>query len=639
MARTGRSRHPRGSALLGRLGETLGGPSDRFDLALVEVTGLDAIGEQHPVALPVEPVGEDHLALGALGHAVQLHDRAHPVAHLEIELVGVRVGEGVRLPELHRQHSARSGTEDATCAATCDATTVGRGPRASRDPVSPGHDPAGQRYTRTSVKSSLETLEGNKVKLYVEVEEAEFEHDIDRACKVIAKGVRLPGFRNGKVPRKVLEARVGLAPAREQALRDAVPQYLAKAVREHQVDLIATPEVEITDGEEAGPVEFDATCEVRPVVSVAGYEGLRVELPSIEVSDDELTEARAAELRKNGELVDVDRPIQAGDYVTIDLAATRDGEEVMGLNTEDWSYEVGQGWVTDDFDDHLVGAAAGDELSFTSTPKGTEEPADFTVTVGQVQEMTEPELTDDWVSDHLGEFDTVEEWNDHLRESLVESKLGQARQQLVSAVTGALAGLVDLVPPEAMVNAELNQRVQGTVQQFQAQGIDLGQWLAATGQEPDQFVESMRGASVEAVKVDLALRAIADAESVEVEPHDLDAEYARMAMQYQQKAKDIRKAYEQNDAVPDLIAQIRKSKAFDWLLHHVDFVDPDGAPIDRDALLGHSHDDEGGHGDSEHDAADVSAAAAAVIAATDAAAANTDETPADDPVDDDPEPS
>ena len=139
-----------------------------------------------------------------------------------------------------------------------------------------------------------------------------------------------------------------------------------------------------------------------------------------------------------------------------------------------------------------------------------------------------------------------------------------------------------------MVDADLNQRVQGVVQQFQAQGIDLGQWLAATGQGPDEFIESMRGASVEAVKVDLALRAVAEAESIEVEPHDFDAEYARMAMQYGQKAKDIRKAYEDNEAVPELAAQIRKSKAFDWLLHHIDFVDAAGNPIDRDTLLGHT---------------------------------------------------
>ena len=461
----------------------------------------------------------------------------------------------------------------------------------------------------------METLEGNKVKLYVEVDETEFEHDIDRAFKLIAKEVNLPGFRAGKAPRRVLEARVGIGPAREQALRDAVPQYLAKAVREHEIDLIATPEVEITDGAESGPVEFDATCEVRPTITVPGYGGLRVELPGLTVTDDDLAEARRAELKRGGSLVDVDRPVQTGDFLTLDLAVTRDGEELAGLNTEGWSYEVGQGWVTDDFDDHLLGASTGDVLTFTSTPKGLDEPADFEVTVTAVQTRVVPELTDDWVADNLGEFDTVEEWNASLRESLAEQKLDAARQGLVRSLNEALAALVEIDVPEPMVDADLNQRVQGTAQQFQAQGVDLGQWLAATGQDPDQFVESMRGASVEAVKVDLALRAVADTEQLDAEPHDFEAEYARMAMQYQQKAKDIRKAYEQNDAVPELMAQIRKSKSFDWLLHHIDFVDADGAAIDRDTLLGHSHDD-----DHEHDTADVQAAAAAVIAATDAAA-------------------
>lgn len=451
------------------------------------------------------------------------------------------------------------------------------------------------------MKSSLEALEGNKVKLYVEVEEDEFEHDIDRAFKAIAKEVRLPGFRAGKAPRKVLEARVGIGPAREQALRDAVPQYLARAVREHQVDLIATPEVEITDGEESGPVEFDATCEVRPSITIEGYADLSVELPGIEVSDDDLDAAHQAELRKHASLVDADRPIENGDYLTIDLSTVRDGEEVLGLNTEDWSYEVGQGWVTDDFDDQLIGASAGDELTFTSTPKGTEGEAEFTVKITAVQTMELAELDDEWVSDHLGEFETVEEWDASLRESLGTTKLNQARQQLVRAVNAALAGLVEIEPPEAMINNDLGQRVQGTVQQFQAQGIDLGQWLAATGQDPDSFVESMRGQSEEAVKVDLALRAVADAEEIVVEGTDLEAEFARIAMQYGEKARDVRRAYEQNDGVADLTSQIRKSKALDWLVHHVAFVDPDGNPIGRDALLGHGHDADGNHIHDDHD--------------------------------------
>ena len=147
------------------------------------------------------------------------------------------------------------------------------------------------------MKSTLEALEGNKVKLSVAVDETEFDKDIDAAFRKIAREVRLPGFRAGKAPRRVLEARIGIAPAREQALRDSIPLYLAKAVREHDVDLIASPEVEITSGEEEGPVGFDATCEVRPEITVPGYDGLRVELPAPEASDAEVDEAVAGPAR------------------------------------------------------------------------------------------------------------------------------------------------------------------------------------------------------------------------------------------------------------------------------------------------------------------------------------------------------
>jgi trigger factor len=456
------------------------------------------------------------------------------------------------------------------------------------------------------VKSSVEPLEGNKVKLYVEVEEAEFDRDIDRAFKAIAREINMPGFRAGKAPRRVLEARIGIGPAREQALRDSIPQYLARAVREHDVDLIATPEVEITGGQDEGPVEFDATCEVRPEVTVPGYAGLRVELPAPEATDAEIDEAIDAELRRHGSLSDVDRPAAPGDFVTIDLAATRDGDEVMGLNTEDWSYEIGQGWVAETFDDELTGASAGDVLTFTATPKGTEDPADFTVTVQRVQELTLPEPTDEWVADHLGEFETVDEWRADIRERISDGKLNRGRQQLVGKLTEALAGLVDVDAPEAMVSTDLQNRVQNTVQQFQAQGIDLEAWLSATGQDPNGFVEGMRSQSEQAVKADLALRAVATAEGLDVGDDELEAEYARIAMQVGQKAKDVRRAYERNDAVPELVAQLRKSKAFDWLLHHVEIVDPDGTPIDRDLVLGHTdHDhDHADHDHADHDHAD-----------------------------------
>ena len=158
------------------------------------------------------------------------------------------------------------------------------------------------------MKSTVEPLEGNKVKLSVEVEQAEFDKDIDAAFRKLAREVRLPGFRPGKVPRRVLEARIGIAPAREQALRDGIPTYLAQAVREHDVDLIATPQVEITAGADSGEVTFDATCEVRPIVTVAGYGGLRAELPRPEATEAEVEEAVDAERRRHGMLAAVVRP-------------------------------------------------------------------------------------------------------------------------------------------------------------------------------------------------------------------------------------------------------------------------------------------------------------------------------------------
>ncbi len=440
------------------------------------------------------------------------------------------------------------------------------------------------------MKSSLEPLEGNKVKVYVEVDEAEFDRDIDRAFRTIAREVKLPGFRNGKVPRRVLEARIGLGPAREQALRDAIPEYLSKAVRELDVDLVATPAVELTGGQEEGLVEFEAECEIRPEITVPGYGGLRIELDSPLPTPEELDEARAAELKAGGTLVPAGRPAELGDFLTLDIAAGRDGEEVPGLNAEDWSYELGQGWVAEDFDDHLVGASEGDELTFTTTPKGTEEAAEISVKVSAVQTLELPELTDDWVAENTGEFETVAEWDAAISDRISEQKLAGIRQQVVGRLTESLVQLVDVDPPESMVTGEMQNQAQNMARQFQSQGIDLSAWLSATGQDMEQFLEGTRPQAEQAVKADLALRAVAVAEDIEVGDDDIEAEYARMAMQFNQKAKEIRKIYERNDAVPELIAQIRKSKAMDWLLHQVEMVDHDGAVIDRDLVLGHTHD-------------------------------------------------
>ena len=328
-------------------------------------------------------------------------------------------------------------------------------------------------YTLRPVKTIIETLEGNKVKVSVEIDEVEFDRNIDQAFRKIAKEVRIPGFRQGKAPRQLLEAQIGTGAARSQAIQDAVPEYLSQAVREHKIDLIATPSIEVTKGEVEGVVGFDATCEVRPVVTVSGYKGLRVELPSIEVKDSEVEDAMNSERARHGTLKDVERAIAKGDNVSLDLSGSREGNPVPGLNVEDWAYEVGKAWVSPSFDDKLIGKKAGDTFEFTEAPNGTTDDADMKIVVKKVQEMVIDDLTDEWVSGHVTECESVDAWKASLRSRMEDMKLNQARSVFVDRTTTALAELVEVDSPEAMINSDLQARVRGTVEQFQAQGIAL----------------------------------------------------------------------------------------------------------------------------------------------------------------------
>jgi len=440
------------------------------------------------------------------------------------------------------------------------------------------------------VKSSVEALEGNKVKVSIEVDESEFDRNIDAAFKKIAREVRLPGFRPGKAPRQVLEARIGIEAARQQALNDAIPEYLSQAVREHDVDIVATPDVTLVAGETDGPVKWDATIEVRPEITVAGYAGLRVELPAIEVTDEDLEPVIENERRRHAKLVDVERVSQLGDFVTLDLQGTRDGEPVPGLNVEDWSYEIGKGWVAPGFDDQLLGVKKDEELRFTAVPNGTEEAADFHVKVSRVQEQELPEVTDEWVSEHLAEFESVEAWHDALRTRMHDMRVQQVRSMIGDKVTEALSELVDAEIPESMVDYDLQTRVQNTIEQFRQQNISIEQWLSVTGQDTETFVESLRERSVVAVKVDLALRAVASSENLVVDDEEVEAEFETIALRIGEKPAKVRRAYEQNGAVSELAAFIRKQKALDWLMQNSQFVDVNGKEIARDIVLSENED-------------------------------------------------
>ena len=259
------------------------------------------------------------------------------------------------------------------------------------------------------MRSTLEPVEGNKVKLSVEVSADEFEKEVDAAFRRIAREVRIPGFRPGKAPRQLLEARLGTDAARSDALQHALPEYYSEAVLEHEVDVIAAPEIDITAGEESGDVVFDAVVEVRPQINLGGYASLRITVDNPEATEDEIAE-RIDRLRENfAELQTVDRPAIDGDNVSIDIAGTQAGEPQAGLTTEDYLYEVGSGSVVPELDENLRGAKPGDILQFTANhPDPDEDPIDFRVLVKEVKAKILPAADDEWAKE-ASEFDTLDE--------------------------------------------------------------------------------------------------------------------------------------------------------------------------------------------------------------------------------------
>lgn len=432
------------------------------------------------------------------------------------------------------------------------------------------------------MKAVVEPLEGNKVKLTIEVDEQEFERDIDAAFRKIAREVRIPGFRPGKAPRRILEARLGKETGRVEALRDALPNYYTQAVREHDVDVVAPPEIDIKSGEESGPVAFDAVVEVRPQLHLAGYGGLRVVVPS-PVATEEDVEAQIDRLRGNfGELVPVDRPAKKGDHVTIDLQAFQGGEPVGGLTTDDFLYEVGSGTVLPELDARLDGAKVGDILGFDAEVPGTGD-TNFRVLVKDVKEKTLPELTDEWASE-ASEFDTVAELRADIEKRVQMVKRLQSQLALRNAAVEALVELVAEDPPASLVDAEVQRQLHDLAHRLERQGATLQQYLEATGQTGEQLVEMYRQQSAPSVKADLALRAVAEAEAIEPSEDDLDAEIDRLAHNYNVKPAEMRRNLERADQISAVRSDWKKTRALEWLLDHVEIVDPEGQTIDR-ALL------------------------------------------------------
>jgi trigger factor len=443
------------------------------------------------------------------------------------------------------------------------------------------------------MRATTEPMEGNLVRLSVEIDEPEFDRALSDVVRALAKQVRVPGFRPGKVPRKVLEARMGGAGAlRAEALRESLPDFYAQAVVDTELDPIAQPEIDITAGENAGAVSFDAVVQVRPLVAIPGYDGLSVTLPGLVVTEDEM-QRQIDRLRENdAELEVVSRPAIDGDLVTIDLHGNdASGAEVVGV--DDYLYEVGTGTVVPELDHELHGAKAGAILAFdAANPAEPDERVAFRVLVKEVKVKRLPEVTDEWASES-SEFDTVSELRADIEKRIGQVKLIQSQMALRQKSIEALSGLVaqDAVP-EVLVDAEVNERLHDLQHRLEAQKMGLAEYFQATGTSPDELLAAVRVDAEAAVKADLALRALVEAEEVTLSDEELDAEIGRMAERFGTTPEDLRRQLDTGGRTGAVRSELRKSKALEWLLDHVALFDEEGNPMSRDDLRVDASDDE-----------------------------------------------
>ncbi len=434
------------------------------------------------------------------------------------------------------------------------------------------------------METSVEALEEGKVRLHVAVPAAEFERAVDAAFRKLARSVRIPGFRPGKAPRRLLEARLGSEAGRDQALRDALPDYYAEAVTAEQLDTIAPPEIDLTAGEDDGDVEFDAVVQVRPVVTVDGYDSLRVRIDDPAVTDDAV-EAQVDALRERfADLEDSTAPLADGHYALIDVTGTQGDERIDGLSVDDFLCEVGSDVLVPELDAELRGRGPGDILAFDAVlPERfgdrAGETVSFRVLVKETKRKVLPEATDEWVSE-VSEFDTLEAFRAETRRRMEVMALIQAQVARRDAVLAELAGLVELDPPGVLVDEEMQRRIHDLGHQLEARGATIAQYLAATGADEESFVATIRETAVRAVRTDLALRAIVAQEGIEVADDELAAEIERLAQRMGQKPAAVRRDLERRGAVEAVRSDMARAKALEHVVDRSEAVDEEGNVLD-----------------------------------------------------------
>ena len=406
-----------------------------------------------------------------------------------------------------------------------------------------------------NIKSN-EKKENSAIELVIEVSAAEFDAAINKVYNKQKKNIMVPGFRKGKVPRKMVEKMYGEQVFFEDAVEEAYPAAYDAALKEAGIVPVAYPKLEIVEVSKDG-FTFKALVTVQPEASVKEYKGLVVAKPEVKVTAADVKAEMKPYIDRASRLVSVDRKAKKGDVAVIDFEGFKDGVAFEGGKGENYSLELGSGTFVPGFEEQVIGMKAGEEkdLDITFPENYTADLAGaavvFKVKVNEVKERQEPTLDDEFAKD-VSEFDTLDEFKKDLKEKLKARRQEQAEREYEAAVIDALLENLVCDVPEAMVDYRADKMVEEQAMRMQQNGLNFQDYLKYMGLSMDDVRAQAKTAADRAVRTALALDAVAKAEGIEVTQEELDAEVKRLAEQFNVTEEQVREVTNESDMKQDL---------------------------------------------------------------------------------------
>ena len=436
------------------------------------------------------------------------------------------------------------------------------------------------------MKSTTETLSPTRVKLTIEVPFEEFKPSLDAAYKTIGSQITIPGFRKGKVPAAIVDQRVGRGPVLDEAINAALPGWYSQALQDTNLQPLSQPEIDLSKFEDGEPIEITAELDVRPELTLPDISTIEVTVEDAEVSDDDVAEQLTALQERFATFAEVERAVADGDFLTIDLSAAQNGEEIPEAQAKGMPYTVGKATMLEGLDEAVIGLSAGETKTFTTQLVGGElagQDVDVTVTVGDVKEQQLPELDEEFAQT-ASEFDTIDELKADLTERVTRGKRMEQANEARDLVLDEIVSKIDAPLPETLVAEEITSRRQQIEQQLAMAGVPFQQYLDDEEQTVDEFEAELEKRVRDSLVAQFVLDQIVADQEFGIDDNELSQHIMRRAQQSGEDPNSYIQHIMEHNHVPEMVSEVLRGKALASLVEGAKVTDKSGNVIELSKL-------------------------------------------------------